>query len=77
MRGSASALLLVVSPGPLAESNGVACPFVEGLPEELGTCPPMVYPSAFSAPDEDGRNPAELLQLGGGGVAIPLRSQSG
>jgi len=37
----------------------------------------MVYPSAFSAPDEDGRNPAELLQLGGGGVAIPLRSQSG
>ena len=72
---AALALLLIVSPSPVTETDGMSSLFLEGLTKELRTSPAVVNPSGLSAAHQDGSNPAELLYLGRCLISVPLRGK--
>src|SRR5664279_5390890 len=65
------ALLLVEEPGPIAESDGMAGPFMKTLAKELRAGAAKMNRFGFSASPDHRSDPAVLLHVGSGGVGFP------
>src|SRR5439155_10658709 len=68
-------LLLIVDTRPVAQSDGMAGPFVESLAKKFRTSPSEVNPLRLAAPLHDGCDATELLHAVRVDIALAPRSE--